>query len=203
MTITSKQAELFTKLFELTGTCNSIWVAGGAVVDLDQASDIDVWFGKSQTDAAEAFVAKLKYGTPGGGNYDGSQFQMLADCYWTEGDFMVQVMVVEDKIAIDNMDSFDISTHRWAYTSKGVLVKGNEATEPVEPPRVLKANHKTLSRYTKICKRYGHKPDPTEIKKCIPKPSVEPDDGMKICGCQSCSKHVNAWKAWQKMQADV
>src|SRR4051812_2872200 len=69
MTITDQQKYIFSKIFDLTGRCNSIWIAGGAVVDLDRAGDIDLWFSNDQPDKAAEVVKKFKYFQPSNGNY--------------------------------------------------------------------------------------------------------------------------------------
>lgn len=164
MVISKYQKYIFDKIFDLTGRCKSIWIAGGAVIDVHDASDIDVWFGNSENDKAEAFLNALPIK---------NQFQALHHYPIKAGHivgngymdgFLIQVLVVSHATPEAHLDDFDISTHMWAYTAKGVLVKGQYATEPQDPPKVITANYKTFERYVKICKRYAFPIDEAVLK---------------------------------------
>ena len=164
MQITEAQRHLFDEIFKLTGQCNSIFIAGGAVVNLDKCGDIDVWFGRNQHDKAEAFVNQLTFSTP----YAMYTYQIPNGSLRGEGyfrGFIVQVMVTDAQTPQDQLSTFDITTHMWAYTSKGVLIKGQHATEWYEPPQVKELNVKTLSRYVKLCRHYGHTVDEATLTK--------------------------------------
>lgn len=52
------------------------------------------------------------------------------------------------------LDTFDISTHRWAVTKSGVHLRGNDATTVFEPGRVLVPHRLTASRVEKLQDRY-------------------------------------------------
>lgn len=166
MQITHRQQEVFGKLFERSGHCDSIWVAGGAVVDFDKAGDIDLWFGRNNLKLANECLNRfdLRFkGTNEG--YDGSKdYTIIGSAFWPAIGKMVQIMVVQPDNPQTAMQSFDISTHKWAYTSREDLVKGGGATEKDEPPKVLLWNSATLPRYIKICQRYGHPIDMEVLK---------------------------------------
>lgn len=60
----------------------------------------------------------------------------------------------------DLLDSFDISTHRWAISLGDTTlgVKGAHATLPSQLPRVVKVHNAVTTglRLAKLCYRYGH-----------------------------------------------
>ena len=162
--ITPLQKLIFGKIFELTGPCNSIFIAGGAVTDLDHAGDIDVWFGKSNEKATIAFLKKCTIGhlTPPSQYGSATRF---GDAYIAGIDWPIQVMLTSDDKPQDTLATFDISTHQWAYTSRGILIRGSHATDPHEPVQVLHTqNPSTMARYIKICRRYHQAVDIGQIQ---------------------------------------
>lgn len=159
----------------LPARCDSIYVAGGAVVDITEASDIDLWFGKDRRDIADQFVANVPKGMwiPAKSKAVGYDNELVAEAYFAYPISMIVQVMVTPHTAFERMNTFDISTHRWAYTSKGNLIEGAEATTQFEAPKVLIPNKKSFSRYIKICHRYGH--------------PVLPEVLLSIIGDTSCS----------------
>jgi hypothetical protein len=138
----------------------SIFIAGGAVVNPDLAMDIDLWIGKDDNVLAGQVVLSLPYNMYGGTNgtdyHENSTF--IGQGYHPQLG-LIQVIQHKWDNALDLMDTFDISTHQWAFTSTGELVIGRNATGPNDPVQILKWRAKTLERYIKICKRYGREID--------------------------------------------
>ena len=153
--------------------CNSIFIAGGAAVNFDLAGDVDLIFGgKNGLENAGKFWEAQPYKSAAKlGNYN--KMHLLGDVYVPFLNKIVQVLWTNHKTALECMDDFDISTHRFAYTSKGDYVEGNGATSPTEPPQVFKSNGKTFARYIKICKRYNHPVDLSILEKLSSKVEVK------------------------------
>lgn len=156
------QLDAYQKVFGYVGyTCTSIFIAGGAVADYEKAGDIDLWIGNDQDKLAHNVVCKLPYRVFGkGGNYGGAVgTRFIGQGYVPELGKIVQVICHKWGNAVDLMDTFDISTHCYAYTSLGQMVVHPLATPPYEKPQIIKWRAKTQERYIKICQRYEHEID--------------------------------------------
>lgn len=147
----------------LDKTCASIFIAGGAVQSWKEASDVDLWFGKNARAKAITFLGGLPFYHLTKSTEKGYQNELIGNGYIPRLNKVIQVMVTDKSIS-DRMLDFDISTHCIAITSKGDLHMGVNYTHFKHPPKVLKVSPTTLSRYIKICNRYGHIPDITVIK---------------------------------------
>jgi hypothetical protein len=172
-------------LCTLLPQCNNIFIAGGAAVSFDLATDIDVWFGEQQRKVAEEWIQEMqKLGSiflPGDGQvYDNGE--VLGNLWYPKINKPIQVILNALPSMNQCLESFDISTHMRAYTSKGVEVLGSKHTPPNLPPKILRQTKKTFQRYIKICLRYGHTPDILTLqalvnggfKKKIPMNSIDP-----------------------------
>lgn len=170
---------IFDILFSyLKAPCDSIYVAGGAVVDIQKASDIDLWFGKEQHTHVHMFLNNCPYWHFVSNAKVG--YELVGEVFIPAVGKLIQVMVTKD-MAMERMQKFDISTHCWAYTSRGKLIRGEKATEWFEPPIVWRANTKTLARYMKICQRYGS-PVNLEVIKQLCGGAVESKKAENITG---------------------
>lgn len=78
------------------------------------------------------------------------------------GDLPIHLIVTTAKDAFDLIDSFDISTHQVALSSRGHVIKGGMFTPTTVPPIRLKDTPTTPERLRKIAARYGH-PSPLSI----------------------------------------
>jgi hypothetical protein len=159
--------ETFEHIFEKSGRCESIFIAGGSVVDLEKAGDIDIWFGGNKEALALKFLGMFPMwfkhqveGYPGAG----SDWKVIGSGWDPAINKIVQVMTAPHTDSRKVLEDFDISTHQWAYTSRGALIAIKQTTSPAEPPKILKWTSKTFERYVKICKRYGHPVDMEQLK---------------------------------------
>lgn len=156
---------ILTTLFSLTGICDSIAVAGGAAVGLASASDIDLYICRSNEQLAKKVLEKLDvFQVPKEGYVGASSTIHLVGTGYASTIGLVQIMYCEEDTIEQVLETFDISTHQWAITAKGKSVRGSQATTPIEPPQIIRPNAKTLERYVKICRRYGHPIDKVHLK---------------------------------------
>jgi hypothetical protein len=164
MIVTGANKDYLDEALKFVGfKCASIFVAGGAVVNVTGASDIDIWVGKDMDKVAHNTVCNLPYRVwaknPDSYPVGGVGTKFIGQGYVPALGKIVQVIQHKFDNALDLMDTFDISTHQWAYTSRGQMVTGRSATPANYPPQILKWRAKTMERYIKICERYGHKVD--------------------------------------------
>lgn len=149
--------------FALVGSLRSC-VAGGFAAGYEQASDVDLWmFNDPMLEATVDYLDQHGVKWTQGKT---SETVQSIDATSDEGAHatalirtpLIPIHVVGTRA--QNIDqllaSFDISTHRWAYTSTGVLVEGPGATSIYEPGRVLlyKFRNSTDERVKKLSKRY-------------------------------------------------
>jgi len=154
-------------VLDLVGVkCGTIFIAGGAAVDVNKASDIDLWIGNDNRDLADKVFAKLPVKQYGSGvMYDNGS--VIGTGFLPDINKLVQVMITPAKNAQELMAGFDISTHCWAYTSHRQTVHIDATTSIIEPPKVLMPKKRTFERYVKICHRYGHPVDILELAKAL------------------------------------
>jgi hypothetical protein len=184
MTLTPEQQAIFANIFARFPKCVSVGIAGGAVVDLNKASDIDLFFGNNNLVPVHTFLRSCDSAHLTGGQKYKDHITAYAEA-WIKGiPLPIQVMTTGYRNMDELLAGFDISTHQWAYSSRGVLVKGKDATESTDLPVILFPYKNTLSRYIKICNRYGHPVDESTmlaIKMEVPdlvtnKPTSKPTD---------------------------
>lgn len=156
--------EMLDKVFSyLPSRCTSIFIAGGAVQSFNKASDVDLWFGNDGRAKALSYLSGLPFYHLTKSPEKGYQNELVGNGYIPEIGKVIQVMVT-DKTISDRMLDFDISTHCAAMDSRGNTYIGVNYTHYEHPPKVLKISPTTLSRYVKICTRYGHVPDVEVVK---------------------------------------
>lgn len=155
---------------KLKTKCPTIFIAGGAAVDFDKAGDVDIWFGLNNKSLAEQYLDSLAWhrlcSKKEKEAYGSGGFNIVGMGYDPVVRKLIQVLIVPDRTASECMMRFDISTHRWAYESTGAQIRGTGATTPEQEPTIILFNSvQTNSRYIKICLRYGHDPDLSELEK--------------------------------------
>jgi hypothetical protein len=171
------QTEAFETIFKRTGSCSSIFIAGGAVADYDKAGDIDVWFAKTNTPTADKFLTSMPFferAAIGERNYVGGG-ELVGEGYIPGIMKPIQVLISAGVDCKETLSFFDLSCHAHAILSrKQERVSHKEATAPDEPIRLLNKGHKkTLGRYIKLCARYGHTLDEVVLKELseeVPEP---------------------------------
>lgn len=155
--------KIFNDIFGLIPNKDKVWIAGGAAVDLNKASDIDIWFGGNDIVEASKFLSLFPYREMEIVNQEYGQdasTTVIGNGWNPQYSKPVQVMTTKfDKID-DLINTFDISSHRWWYHFDSGFSIGSGGTFNWEPPKVHKIGKTTFTRYIKICKRYGHEPDP-------------------------------------------
>ena len=153
----------FAQIFALTPKCNTIFIAGGSVVDIDKCTDIDIWFGNNNLDLAQKFLDALPYKDifENVKQYAGNAESLVLGEGYIDGiGKPIQVLVTRHKNARELMEHFDISTHHLAFTSHGTVIADQYFTHHDWPPKIIHKSRHTLARYAKICARYGHPVDP-------------------------------------------
>ena len=155
----------------LKDRCNSIVIAGGAAVDFDSATDIDIWFTDKSQHLAQDFLESLPYYRfDDGKSYDIGT--LIGEAYIPDLNKPVQVLQGLNVQAL--LKGFDLSTCRIAYTSRGQRIEGEGWTPTTERPQMLAAQRKSLSRYIKYCTRFGFEPDLEVLQAMTPtKPKIK------------------------------
>ncbi len=146
--------------------CPKIFIAGGAAVDPELATDVDLWFPKNSTEAAKQYFDALPYPKKLAEAVEISTDYLTATKSKLYGEYFlpsigkfVQVLVTR-WTSEDLLIFFDISTHMVAVHSDGTRkIFQGVTTEPNQPPNIVSYQNTTLKRYLKICARYGHKPN--------------------------------------------
>jgi hypothetical protein len=116
------------------------FIMGGAAVDFQLCTDIDVFITSSTSTAHQAPDypdETMKYG----------------EFYLPEIGKKVQVMVSRYDL-FDTLNRFDISVHQWAIDSSGRRFGAATATLPDEPIRLIRNNKGTPERLIKLSQRY-------------------------------------------------
>ena len=172
------------EVFKLLGKnwCPNVYVAGGAAVDFEKASDVDLWFPEAGFQAAKNFAIDLMlvnhvvtffdayfeatvedaFEKSTSEDYTGNisagpkRSVIIANAYLTNLDVLLQILVTKAKDSMALVSNFDISTHQAAIHTDGKVVVAKTFTLPSEQPVVLEKANNTLARYVKICRRYGH-----------------------------------------------
>ena len=170
---------------------NQSCIAGGAAVSLMSAGDIDVFIlGINEEYKAENLKKALTAAKIPGLEFrdqpvpvkdidfllndsavDG-HFNVIAEIDNELFQLKIQIMGSPFMAVTDLLKDFDLSTHCVAYTPDGTRHTIPETTPVPESPKVVHSNIPgiTISRYRKLCKRYGLKPDPNELVKLCEMP---------------------------------
>lgn len=169
--------ENYFKLIPKTKYRLGVYIVGGAAVNYVLATDVDVVLIHKYLNieiAREILEAlREKHGDnfiendSFGFTYDNGEFvKMLAGSIKNKTEKNVQILLSFPDIE-STLDKFDISTHSYAVDSQGNKIKGKFATSIFEKPRVLRFTtpQSTLNRYLKICARYGHSPNISDLQK--------------------------------------
>lgn len=149
--------------FSLLGPLRTC-IAGGFATDYEKASDVDLWvLGDPLLESATSFMDShgVKW-TPGKSSEVVQSIDATVDVDAHATALIktplipIHVVGTRAQTIEELLASFDISTHRWAYTKRGALVEGPKATTPYEPGRVLlyKFKDSTDARVKKLEKRY-------------------------------------------------
>lgn len=147
----------------------NVLIAGGACVDFDKASDIDLFVTTDPSEwcsTAESFahtVLRLfpfhALRPPKEGSYNnGTVGRVIGEAYDVPSQKMVQVIHSLATSPQALLEDFDISTHQVGYNLKIGWIYGAKHTPPTVAPVALKMG--CFRRYVKICLRYGFTPDP-------------------------------------------
>ncbi len=92
----------------------------------------------------------------------------------------VQIMASVFMTSTDLLMDFDLSTHCISYNASGEKNLLVATTGLGSPPKVVcppKSPDRTLSRYRRLCLRYGLAPDPSELVALCCMPDPEPHNG--------------------------
>lgn len=155
-------AEVIAHVLKGMPKCTSIFIAGGAAVRADWASDIDVWFRMQDKARALKYLQTFQvYTYSNGESYDHEDDggEIVGEAYDPTIMKVVQVLTYGHKNLHNLLKSFDISTHQKAILATGTVIEGEAFTPPTELPKIIGWKHKTFQRYIKICQRYGHPVD--------------------------------------------
>lgn len=145
--------EIFDKIFTTAERLGvDICIAGGAAVNLDKASDIDVFvFNSGCLELAAALdPAYVPYEVM----YEGSTFQVVATCNPLWSRLPIQITRRKDCADVEDLlNEFDLSIHQWAWTRDGLqTVPGS--TKFTDPIRVHRMSSTTPARLVKLTQRY-------------------------------------------------
>lgn len=146
------------------------WVAGGAAVDIERASDIDLWIVAGKDFArARGQVYEMMHERGWDAFFVGDEAGSgsLHDLVYSKPhaflDKTVQVLVTDFDTPQKLVDSFDVSTHAVAKRQDGVvmdIVFSKKFTDLSQLPVVMRYDtpRNTLARVWKISERYGLEP---------------------------------------------
>lgn len=143
--------------------CNKLFIAGGAAVDFDKATDVDLWvpYGAIQAGIdifnGINFPKRAVY-TQANSKYNKNKdFTLIGDFYFEPIKKIVQIIVADGE-ASTIISGFDLSVHMQGVTRSGSPINSFYWTHPKIPIEILRSNETTFNRYIKLCARYGHEP---------------------------------------------
>lgn len=132
------------------------FIAGSAVLNLTRASDVDVFI---VTDGIDMPLAMQEITVALTANEISWSDEKSSDKGAIKFDLGIGReinLIVDEALNIEGLlDSFDISTSRWAIDYKGNLIQGNQATRPGEPITVFYNSRTTVERIKKYLERFG------------------------------------------------
>ena len=179
--------------------CNSIFIAGGAAVNFDLAGDVDLIFGgkngfKEGSKFIETFAHWREF--DGEGYESAIDLHLIGDAWDPMSGKIIQVLWAKAKTALETIDKFDISTHAAGWTSKGEPFHSDDYNLSTVKVREPFSNHKTFSRYIKICNRYQIPVDLSILEKLSSKVEVKeeiPLVGPKVAGLPTLTLKTFSW----------
>jgi hypothetical protein len=143
------------------------YVVGGAAIDYDHATDVDMLI-IHDCDV----IADLALRVPGfepepdfQAQYADGFSRML--CGETRAlSKPMQILVSDDPVIETTLEAFDVSVHQYAVSRQGVIYRASTATTPYMQPRVTRwiSPRATLERYLRLCERYGHQPNASDVR---------------------------------------
>lgn len=156
-------------------------VAGGAAVQLSTASDIDLFILGTCNDSEVTLLRDAFMDCAGFVASDKMNKDYVADFEVIgtfEGKKPIQVIAAMASGTKELLKAFDISTHCVAYTHTGNLVTIPQTTTLLESPKLVRPHipERALSRYRKICLRYGLEPDAASLVALCKMPDPVPDE---------------------------
>ncbi len=156
--MTELQSLVFQNIFNAAREVGAkVCIAGGAVVDFDRASDVDVFVLEGKSFALSAALDP-DYTVIADELYDDSDFQVVARCRPVWSPKAIQVTVrrdCDDVIAL--LNTFDLSVHQWAITPEAGEAWPHRvptSSTTAEPIRVLRVDPTTPNRLVKLSQRY-------------------------------------------------
>jgi hypothetical protein len=163
--------EAFERVFGVAWD-HDVCIAGGAVVDLELASDIDVFYWNV---SGGTFIAP--YLDPFRGYRTSDTAYAEEEVLFTgqghvEGVAKPINIICSTKPTLEAViDNFDISTHATAVRPDGTVYLAPHFTAKQEQPRVIHFRRPvhTMKRLLKICRRYGTSMHPDDVEQLFEK----------------------------------
>lgn len=140
---------VFERIFGLMHKIGAVGIiGGGAAVDYELATDIDVFFVGDMN-------GLRKYGAYQEHSYDeihGSPFVAdgVIECEWSPK----KIHFVNVKSLAGVVGKFDLSIHAWGLDAEYNVLSCERSTKPGEPIRILNPGKTTADRLVKLTKRY-------------------------------------------------
>lgn len=133
-----------------------VCIAGGAVLDLKNATDVDVYVMNCKEFPALDLIYEhlLKQGVrwSKAKSSDGKNNTLI---YVKRNLKPVNIICVESRSIAEVLECFDISTSRWAVSVEGRLISIPSSTKPGEPIVVYHVHKSTPGRIEKYGARFG------------------------------------------------
>lgn len=157
-------------------------IAGGAVLDLKKARDIDIFVLRCpeliELEIIKQFVTNDRQSE--WNTTDSSDKKAIV--FTGEDGRKINVICDEAETVQELLGGFDISASQWAVDMKGRLHHAPTATEPGQPILIFYISRTTFPRIQKYARRFGlggMKTDPNPIYPEIPKEEMfSPDDDI-------------------------
>ena len=138
------------------------YIAGGFAADYTQAKDVDLWMlGDPMLERTIATLDehKVAWEPASGLTCESVSAGDISHAVARIKTPLIPIHLVGTAMLKieDVLETFDISTHRWAYSREGVHIAGKDATTPYENGRVLTYlfPKSTDCRVKKLEDRYG------------------------------------------------
>lgn len=145
--------------YALLPNMDNIIIAGGFAADWTQAHDVDLFvIGDANLRVAEEVLTEqdVKFRPLFETNlaYEGANGMERTVVVVDTPLLPIQIIGAKEVTVETLLDTFDISTHRWAWSRRGIRFSGPKATETYETGRVLAPQKSTDKRVEKLKARY-------------------------------------------------